>query len=662
MLIEALGGTVIEYAGQHKCCGFPIITMNKEASLKQAGRHLGDAIDAQADCLVTPCPLCHLNLDLQQPLAAHAAGRDLGLPVLHLPQLLGLALGLEPDELGHGAPRRQADDGHRLDAVGRGGRRRQSAAGSAQPAARLERRRGRRPAAPRRSPRRWPTAPRTFQARLDDARERLRRDIPPPRRRRGVTYAHKRASTGALRWWCGPSFPCHDRRASTAAGSHRSSSGGRSRRRGRRARRAHDAPHVARRRWSPTSSAPSTSSSCSSTSSRRRPATIDDDEEPRRRLAFVVVSFIVGQLWGNRLVRPMVAWLRRGPRADRARARGTLRLPLVCASIDGTFWIVAAVLFAALNLDAVGEWAWHVGSTILLGGMTVTAVSYLISERISRGVIARALAYGPPSKPFGPGVKGRLSLAWLMATGMPLAGLILLGCVAPDRGRRPPTRSRSSVLVLGVGAASIGLLGDGPRREVGRRPAAPDAPRARPDRGRRPRRARARRRRLGGRARAERLQPDGRRAARARADPRPVRPARRRGRRARRARRRRDAAGRRGARGGGAVRRPRRLDAAGRRAPAARGRRAAEPLLRDRRRRRRPPRRLGQQVRGRRGARRVRRAGGRRRVRDVGARAPRATSTSACAASCPSSARASASPPARRWPATSAPSTGWSTR
>ena len=100
MLIEALGGTVIEYAGQHKCCGFPIITMNKDASLKQAARHIGDAIDAQADCLVTPCPLCHLNLDLQQPLAEKYGGRDLGLPVLHLPQLLGLAFGLDPDELG----------------------------------------------------------------------------------------------------------------------------------------------------------------------------------------------------------------------------------------------------------------------------------------------------------------------------------------------------------------------------------------------------------------------------------------------------------------------------------------------------------------------------------------------------------------------------------
>ena len=99
-MIDALGGTVIDYAGVYKCCGFPIITMNKEASLKQAGRHLGDAIDADADCLVVPCPLCHLNLDLQQPVASKVVGRELGMPVLHLPQLVGLALGLSPKELG----------------------------------------------------------------------------------------------------------------------------------------------------------------------------------------------------------------------------------------------------------------------------------------------------------------------------------------------------------------------------------------------------------------------------------------------------------------------------------------------------------------------------------------------------------------------------------
>ncbi len=101
-VIEAVGGTSVEYAGSHKCCGFPVITMNRDTSLKQAGRHMADAIDAGADCVVTPCPLCHLNLDLQQPLAERTIGRELGMPVLHLPQLLGLALGLEPKELGMG--------------------------------------------------------------------------------------------------------------------------------------------------------------------------------------------------------------------------------------------------------------------------------------------------------------------------------------------------------------------------------------------------------------------------------------------------------------------------------------------------------------------------------------------------------------------------------
>ena len=99
-LIEALGGEAVQYDGARKCCGFPVITMNRETSLKQAGRHIGDAIDEGADALVTPCPLCHLNLDLQQPDAAKVAGRDLGLPVLHLPQLIGLALGFEPKALG----------------------------------------------------------------------------------------------------------------------------------------------------------------------------------------------------------------------------------------------------------------------------------------------------------------------------------------------------------------------------------------------------------------------------------------------------------------------------------------------------------------------------------------------------------------------------------
>ena len=117
-VIEVLGGQVVEYDGARKCCGFPVITMNRETSLTQAGTHVGDAIDAGADCLVTPCPLCHLNLDMQQPEAAKVVNRDLGLAVLHLPQLVGLALGATPKELGmekHIASTKWVEE--RLDAV-----------------------------------------------------------------------------------------------------------------------------------------------------------------------------------------------------------------------------------------------------------------------------------------------------------------------------------------------------------------------------------------------------------------------------------------------------------------------------------------------------------------------------------------------------------------
>ena len=94
-IIEAVGATAVQYEGQDKCCGFPILTNNRKNSLTQAGTHIGSAKDQGADCLVTPCPLCHLNLDAQQPSAAEVIQRELNVPIIHLPQLIGLALGID---------------------------------------------------------------------------------------------------------------------------------------------------------------------------------------------------------------------------------------------------------------------------------------------------------------------------------------------------------------------------------------------------------------------------------------------------------------------------------------------------------------------------------------------------------------------------------------
>jgi succinate dehydrogenase / fumarate reductase cytochrome b subunit len=62
--------------------------------------HTQDAKSHGADIMVTPCPLCHLNLDGMQSQAASQQDISINLPILHLPQLLGLAMGMEPKTLG----------------------------------------------------------------------------------------------------------------------------------------------------------------------------------------------------------------------------------------------------------------------------------------------------------------------------------------------------------------------------------------------------------------------------------------------------------------------------------------------------------------------------------------------------------------------------------
>ncbi len=98
-IIELIGATPVEYHGKSKCCGFPMLTFNPDTSLKMAGKHLTEAKTKGADLLVTPCPLCHLNLDGQQPDAEKAIKAPIGTPIFHLPQLLGLAFGFSPQEL-----------------------------------------------------------------------------------------------------------------------------------------------------------------------------------------------------------------------------------------------------------------------------------------------------------------------------------------------------------------------------------------------------------------------------------------------------------------------------------------------------------------------------------------------------------------------------------
>ncbi len=99
-VIRALGGEAVAYAGRTKCCGFPIILEKEAVAMAMSGANMKEAKEQGADCMVTPCPLCHMSLDIYQDRAGQAVKTPLNLPILHLPQLLGLAMGIPGKELG----------------------------------------------------------------------------------------------------------------------------------------------------------------------------------------------------------------------------------------------------------------------------------------------------------------------------------------------------------------------------------------------------------------------------------------------------------------------------------------------------------------------------------------------------------------------------------
>ncbi len=99
-LVLSLGGNAVEYESKNRCCGFHVELQNPQTANRLSGIAMSDAIDNNADIMVTPCPLCHLRMDVQQHNITKAMGRDIHIPVLHLPQMVGIALGIDNKELG----------------------------------------------------------------------------------------------------------------------------------------------------------------------------------------------------------------------------------------------------------------------------------------------------------------------------------------------------------------------------------------------------------------------------------------------------------------------------------------------------------------------------------------------------------------------------------
>jgi heterodisulfide reductase subunit B len=99
-LFEALGAVNVYFPMKVRCCGGMLMTTYPEVALKLVKELLECAQENRAECIATTCPLCQINLEAYQGRVNAKFQTDFKIPVLFFTQLVGLALGASPRDLG----------------------------------------------------------------------------------------------------------------------------------------------------------------------------------------------------------------------------------------------------------------------------------------------------------------------------------------------------------------------------------------------------------------------------------------------------------------------------------------------------------------------------------------------------------------------------------
>ena len=101
-LVKLAGATPIDWAFKTECCGGGMSIAATETVGKLSAAVLEDATHRGAKAIIVACPMCHSNLDMRRPYINKNMESPSAAPVLYITQLLGMACGLTPDEVGVG--------------------------------------------------------------------------------------------------------------------------------------------------------------------------------------------------------------------------------------------------------------------------------------------------------------------------------------------------------------------------------------------------------------------------------------------------------------------------------------------------------------------------------------------------------------------------------
>jgi heterodisulfide reductase subunit B len=101
-LMSTIGATPVDFPLKLTCCGGSLLISSRPAAYSMIHNLLYDAQRAQADVIVTACPLCQVNLECYQQQVNQEFGTHFSIPVVYFTQLIGLSMGIPPKKLGFG--------------------------------------------------------------------------------------------------------------------------------------------------------------------------------------------------------------------------------------------------------------------------------------------------------------------------------------------------------------------------------------------------------------------------------------------------------------------------------------------------------------------------------------------------------------------------------
>jgi heterodisulfide reductase subunit B len=101
-VLRAVGIETLDWSAKTDCCGAALSLSETDVVLDLTRAILDEAKAVGANAIAVACPLCHVNLDARQPDVDARFGTAYSMPIFYFTQLVALALGATPAEVGLG--------------------------------------------------------------------------------------------------------------------------------------------------------------------------------------------------------------------------------------------------------------------------------------------------------------------------------------------------------------------------------------------------------------------------------------------------------------------------------------------------------------------------------------------------------------------------------